>query len=61
VTKEYRQLVKRAQKNGWTLRKAGSGHWTISKDGVHISIPDTPGRWSTYRNTMSLMRKAGAL
>jgi predicted RNA binding protein YcfA (HicA-like mRNA interferase family) len=62
MTKDLRQLVRRAERLGWEVAVTNGGHlrWT-GPDGQAIVITAaTPhGGSRTHRNTVALLRRAG--
>lgn len=63
--KDYRQLVKKAQKQGWKLvkekGKGQNGHPRLvpPDGGDYIVIPSSPSDWRSVKNTRAELRRAG--
>lgn len=61
VPKDYRDIVARAQAQGWTLTQVGKGHPKLTApDGSYATpIPSTSTAWGTRRYVINQLRKHG--
>ena len=55
------KLVKLAKKNGCTVERTGSGHWSFTTpNGTRIIASFSPSTQHALRSTIRDLRKAGA-
>lgn len=59
-TREVRKLIRRLEKDGWSARKTGGGHWVVrSPEGVPVSMPSSPSDHRSMKNVMAKLKRAG--
>jgi hypothetical protein len=61
LKKDLKTLLAEAEKQGWTVKLAKSGHYKLyAPDGENIvTVGSTPSDRRTLRNTVALMRRYG--
>lgn len=60
--KEVRLLIRAAKRQGWVVERGGGGHYRLFPPDGHtpaVSVPTTPGRGRSLRNTVALLRRRG--
>ena len=59
MSKEVRQFIRRAKKDGWEIIKTLNGHFRMTKPGSDIVfVSSTPGDRRSLRNVERDMRRA---
>jgi predicted RNA binding protein YcfA (HicA-like mRNA interferase family) len=60
AAKEMRQLIKRAEKEGWAAEQTKKGHWRLThpKAAYHVIAPGTPSDYRSVKNTEAELRRA---
>jgi len=59
MSKEVRQFIRRAKKDGWNIIKTLNGHFKLTKPGSDIVFASgTPGDHRSLRNAEQDMRRA---
>lgn len=57
---EVQELMKRAKKQGWSVRKTGSGHWSFkAPSGKTVVVAATPSDPRGMENARAELRRAG--
>lgn len=58
--KDTVELVRLAERQGWTVEYTGGGHWRFkSPNGPVVFTPSTPGGSRSWQNSIAKLRRAG--
>ncbi|WP_332880961.1 hypothetical protein [Streptomyces sp. NBC_00564] len=60
ASKEIRQLIDEARRQGFGVELRGNGHYKVSKDGVYVTtLPSTPSSSRAIPNARAALRRHG--
>lgn len=61
MNKDLKQLMKKAQSQGWRIEPRNGGHiaWFPPDGGEFVITGSTPGNTRSFNNDRSLLRRAG--